>query len=32
MSLDEIEARKAQMRHWYRWGVPTFFNRYLAGF
>lgn len=26
MSRDEIEARRAQMRHWYWWGVATFFK------
>ena len=28
MSVDwqEIEARRQQMRHWYWWGVPTFFK------
>jgi guanidinopropionase len=26
MSREDIEARKEQMRHWYWWGVPTFFK------
>jgi guanidinopropionase len=26
MSREDIAARKEQMRHWYWWGVPTFFK------
>ena len=26
MSWDEIQKRKEEMRHWYWWGIPTFFK------